>query len=491
MSDESMARVTVAVQNFHIDTRLPVHDKVGDAIVSLVPFLITSLENDNKSADYLKDNQANWTLVSGLSTVLPAGDTLDEAGVRDGMVLRLEKTSARETYAALIDDVPESIAAYQRQKFPAWDEKSAKNVARFIAPTVSAITAVGISYVFTTRDMNWWVTIPVLVACIAFAAVGLITAFLSARKSLDPSDEVRRGGVPAAGVGYSFLIATGMLIIPSQLSLWHVVVAGVLVASTGMILRQVTSGIESLTYAVISSSLILAIAAGVSLWLELDATKFGMIAAALGMFFLLIASRMSMTLADIPLPYVPTVGESHVHPSEEDITRLPTAASTRAIESIVNRERQIVDAHGAIVGLTLGGIASIALAIATIGMTMNGDPKVLWGFVMVILIAMMFRGGSFDDYLIHLIWIIGIIVAAAVFFIGMVVSGFDNMTFLFLTAAVYLLVMSVYTYRAVRESRIVSPVFLRFLEIVETLIYASPMVFIAIALDVYGQLRYS
>lgn len=491
MSDnDDMARVSVAVQNFRVDTRLAIHERVSTTIADLIPFLREELKNEDLPTDYLDDTQANWTLVRGISTVLPPGETLDEAGIRHGTQLRLQKTSARETYPALIDDVPESIAAYQKQKFPAWTEESAKKVASFAAPVTAAVVSAGVSFVAVTRDLSWWVSVPLFVVLLALAAVGLITAFLASKKSLDPADEVRRAGVPAAGVGYSFLIAAGLVIVPMELSLWHVVVAGALVATAGLVLRQVTSGIETLTYAAISASGVLAVAAGLSLWLETNPSQFGMIAATLGLFFLLLSSRLSMTLADIPMPYVPTVGESHVNPAEEDITRLPTSASTRAIESIVNRERQIVDAHGAIVGLTSGGIIAVAVAVATMGLTMIGDPKLLWGFVMVVLIAMMFRGSAFDDYTVHLIWIIGIIVVASVFLLALAVSGFSNLTFILLTAGVMTLSAGIFAYRAARESKIVSPVTLRFLEIIETIIYASPMVFVAIALDVYGQIRH-
>lgn len=486
---EDMARVTVAVRNFQIDTRLPLHQKVGDTIADLIPFLRENLTLEDKSTKYLDDKMANWTLVKGLSTVLPAGDTLDESGVVDGIRLRLEKTSARETYPALIDDVPESIAAYQKQKFPAWTQESAKKSAQYVATSVSAAVAAGIAYVATSQDLGWITTIPLAALCVVFASLGLITAFLSARPTSDTGYSSKALGIPAAFVGYAFLTALGLVLVPGTLTYWHVVVAGVLVSSAGLILRQTTSGIEPLTYAAIASSSVLSLSAGLSLWLDLNVSQFGMIASSVGLFFLLLSPRLSMSLADIPMPYVPTVGESHVNPSEEDITKLPTSASTRAIESIVNRERQIVDAHGAIVGLTSGGIIAIAVAIAALAFTMEGNPLILWSFVMAILVAMMFRGSAFDDYMVHLIWVVGVVSVASIFLVSLVLSGFDNHLYLYLTFGTFIVAMLVFVYRAIKESKIVSPIFLRFLELVETLIYASPMVFIAIALDVYGQIR--
>lgn len=491
MANDIKARVTVSTSSGRVDLSLPIYETVGDTIADLVPYLRSEFKAADKDTRDLEDKTASWTLVQGLNDVLPANKTLDELGIQTGMSLRLEKTSAKETYPALIDDVPDSIAAFQKQKFPAWDNVAAQRLSAYIAPIVSLVISITLMYMAGTGAVtSWFVRAPLAGFLLILASGGLAAAYMTTHKRRDTLDPVRKLGVPSAGVGFSFLMAAAFVILPSTLSLWHVVSVSATVFVVSLGLKFFTSGIESVNYVVLTASGIYAIGSGLSLWLGLTPSQFAAISGALALSFLIIiSSRLSMSLADIPMPYVPTMGESHVNPMEEDITKLPTSASTRAIESIVNRERQIVDAHAALVGLSIGGVLAIGISVMTIAATMDTKPWILFAFVMTVVLAMVFRGKSYDDYMIQQIWLIGVVTVMSTYLVVLVFVGKAG-ELVIPSVVLFAVGTAVAVFTAVKNQRINSPVIMRMFELIEVVINAAPLVWIALLLDIYGQFRY-
>ena len=148
----------------------------------------------------------------------------------------------------------------------------------------------------------------------------------------------------------------------------------------------------------------LGIASTLSLILpQTSASQFGALGASTGMVFLMFASSMALRAANVPTPFVPTLGESYVNPNETaDITLLPTSTSTEALQSIINREQQTVDAHNAILGMTAGGLVVMLISLCTLAATMNIDnPMLLLVMVILLIVAMVFRAISYLS-LIHI-----------------------------------------------------------------------------------------
>ena len=490
MADSDRARVIVSTGAYTVDVVLPLYETVGNTIADLVPFLRDEMKKAGKDTKALEDKNASWTLATGLSNVLPSNETLDSLEIQSGDRLRLEKTSAKETYPALIDDVPDSIAAFQKQKFPAWDNTAARKLSAFAAPILSAVVSISAMYYAGKGELTSWLyRAPLAAILLILATATLSIAFNTNRKSRDSMDPVRRIGVPAASSGFMFLAAVGFVLVPNSISMWHALAAALLTFTVAMGLRFVTSGIEAATYVAITVSGVFILSGGLSLWLEMTPTQFGALSATLGLAFLIVmSSRLSMTLADIPMPFVPTMGESHVNPMEEDITKLPTSASTRAIESIVNRERQIVDAHGALVGLTIGGVASVVLATAIMAATMDTKPWIIFAMVMTVALAMIFRGKSYDDYMVQLIWLIGVITVVSTFLLIITITD-TYPAVIIPTIALILAGGLIAVTAAVRNKRINSPIIMRTFEIFEVIINAAPIIYLAVLLDLYGQFR--
>ena len=112
--EDTRAAVTVRVPGGEqVDIYIDLSMRVHDAIVNLIPYLRDQFAAEDRDVTMLDDRTVRWQLVRGHSTVLDSSQTLEAAGVRAGDKLSLQKTVAKETYAALIDDVPESIAQFQ------------------------------------------------------------------------------------------------------------------------------------------------------------------------------------------------------------------------------------------------------------------------------------------------------------------------------------------------------------------------------------------
>lgn len=491
MADVSeKARVSVFVGSYRVDVTIPLHLRVGNAIPELVKYLKDEFEKAGKDTALLEDKDAQWTLTLGMSGSLPANETLDELGVHTGDILYLEKTSAKETYPALIDDVPDSIASFQKQKFPAWDNAAAQRLAAYVAPAVAILTALlACVAAVTPATASWFVRAPFLVGLLIVAAGCITVAFLCAKKSLSVSDPLRKTALPAAACGLALLTPVGFLLLPAEVSYWHVLVAGGVVFTAAGVLRAVTSGVESATYVALTISSVAVVASALALWLGLTVTQFAAVAAVCALSFLIVfSSKVSMALADIPAPFVPTMGESHVNPMEEDITKLPTSASTRAIESIVNRERQIVDAHGALVGLCLGGAGAVVLAVTVMGATMDTSPMLSAIFVYTLCLAMLFRGRSYDDRKLQQVWLVSVVAALVCFTLALALTQ-SAPAFILPSLTLLLSGVMIATVVAVREYRVNSPVVMRGFELLEVVVNAAPIAYLAFLLDVYGKLR--
>lgn len=484
------ARVSVFVGSYRVDVTIPLHLRVGNAIPELVKYLKDEFEKAGKDTALLEDKDAQWTLTRGMSGALPANDTLDAVGVRTGDILYLEKTSAKETYPALIDDVPDSIASFQKQKFPAWDNTAAKRLAAYVAPSVTALVAgLACAVAVTPATASWVVRIPVAVVLLILSAACISVAVMCAKKSFTSSHPLRATALPAAACGLSLLAPVGFLILPAQLSYWHVLVAAVLTGTVALIVKSITSGVEAVVYVAITVACVSGVASALGLWLGLTVTQFAAIAVVCSLSFLIVfSSKVSMALADIPAPFVPTMGESHVNPMEEDITKLPTSASTRAIESIVNRERQIVDAHAALVGLCVGGASAVVLGVMVMGATMDTSPLLSALFVYTVCAAMVFRGRSYDDRKLQQVWLVATVVALSGFTLALTFTQ-STPSMILPSLAVLVSGVMIATVVAVREYRVNSPVVMRGFELVEVVINAAPLAYLAVLLDVYGKLR--
>lgn len=494
VATDEKAAVTVQLGSVQADVQLPLERTVHETVRDLLPFLRENLKAQKREeASILDEKGSKWVLVKGINTILNATDTLDKAGVRRGDTLRLERTTAKETYAALIDDVPESLAEYQLSRFSSWSTSSSRLVTGIALPLVSLALAFAVSDYAVHTGKNFITHGVSAAVMLSIAVIGLVVAFRACKKEGDEESRELSGiGNVAAASGLIFLAAAGFSAVPTEgMSLWNVLAASIPVFVASVFLRSTTVGVEMASYAGMVSSGVFILGGGLSFFLESPATGFGAITATLASTFLIFAARMAMNAADIPRPYVPTTGEDFVDPNDEiRIDQLPTASSTEAIESIINREKQTVDAHNAILGMTSGGVIAAVLSIVIIAATMDVDnPLIPTLFIGAVVMSMLFRGKSYDDLATQAVWLIGIIASCILAPVAMAVTNNSSMYMLVLIGMIAFGFLCTVFY-LMRGKTITSPPTLRAIEVLEFLTFVTIFILLAVTLDIYGMVRY-
>lgn len=491
---DSHAAVTVFVQGGgQADVAIDLDMKVHDAILYLIPYLQTAFQAHGRSTEELEDKTARWQLVKGFNDTLDPGMTLGAAGVKSGNKLRLIKTMAKEKYPALIDDVPESIAQYQIERYKAWDDESSKIAAGIILPILALSMGLVASFYTLRGDMSilYHFVVGGVVTGVALSLCAL--AIRIASKNNEDIQKASKPGSVAAFSGLSLLAGGALSMVPSTLSYWHVVASCVAVFTFSMILKSTTRGIESVCYGFAVPSGVIGIAAGLSLILpDTKVSQFGALGASLGMIFLMFASSMALRAANVPTPFVPTLGESYVNPNETaDMTLLPTSTSTEALQAIINREQQTVDAHNAILGMTAGGLTSILISLCAVAATMNVDnPVLLLVLVLLLVIAMVFRAISYEDMMTQATWMAGITSIAVIVPLVMVIFS-DISKYAMILSGCGLLGAMVACYLVTRPTKNTSPLVKHRFEMLEFVCYVAVFVVLALVLDVYSLTRFS
>ena len=490
----SHAAVTVFVQGGgQADVAIDLDMKVHDAILYLIPYLQEAFKAHGRSTEELEDRTAKWQLVKGFNDTLDPSRTLGAEGVKSGNKLRLIKTMAKEKYPALIDDVPESIAQYQIERYKAWDNQSSKIAAGIILPLLALSMSIVSSFYTLKNEMS--LAYHAIIGGVLIG-IGLALCVLTMRIASKDNDNIQEASKPGSVAGFSglSLLTGGVLsVIPATLSYWHVVAACIAVFALAMILKSTTRGIESVCYGFIMPAGALGIASTLSLILpQTSASQFGALGASTGMVFLMFASSMALRAANVPTPFVPTLGESYVNPNETaDITLLPTSTSTEALQSIINREQQTVDAHNAILGMTAGGLVAMLIPLCTLAATMNIDnPMLLLVMVILLIVAMVFRAISYEDMMTQATWLSGITLVATLVPIVMVIFS-DMPNYAMVIAGIGLAGAMLAGYLVTNPTKNTSPLVKHRFEILEFVCYVAVFVLLALVLDIYSIARFA
>lgn len=494
---DDSAAVTIQVPGGgQCDVSLPLHLRVNDAVLLLIPHLRESFAAHGRDTSVLDDKTARWQLVRGINDPLNSSHTLNDEGVMSGHTLRLVRTKAKETYLALVDDVPESIAQYQIERYKAWDSKATRATVGAIAPVASLGVSASMIHYVISRELNWIFHLGISAVLFAIAMVGILAAFKICRKTDDKAREASAPGSISAMCGFFFLIAAVAAAIPVTVSVWHLLACSIVSVTLAGLLRATTKGIESVAYAFMVMGGICLTAGAVSMLLPnsslLHVASLGV---GFSIVFLLFASSMALRAANVPTPFIPTLGESYVNPNENaDLTDLPTSTSTEALKAIINREQQTIDAHNAILGMTAGGLAAIVLSMIGLAASMspNGssNPLLIWAFIVVVFIAMLFRAMAYEDMMTQAVWYVGIVSAALVVPLTLAWTGVNDQMLL-LTCGVIVVVVLVSVFYVTRAKKVTSPLVKHRFEVFEFICYVAIFVLIALLVDVYAAARYA
>ncbi len=287
-SVSSACRVTVVTPHARVDVALP----LGSTLVELIPQLIRL----SGAESLAQADNPGWLLSRLGGAPMPLGLTVTAAGIRDGDVLYLNPKERRMA-PLLFDDVVDAIASAAENRDGAWGSKAAYRAGMAGAAIVFFGAAV-----LLLRGM--WGSPFASIGVAALAVVLLVGGGALARAYGDAEAGAvcALTGVPVAGLA-------GLLVFGTHtLSLGAAEVATALAAITVYGALAVVAVAYRLPWflGVTAAALIGALAAAVPLIATVAAEGSAAVAIALATALAAVAPMLSLRLAKLPLPTVPT-----------------------------------------------------------------------------------------------------------------------------------------------------------------------------------------
>ncbi|MFE7796235.1 type VII secretion integral membrane protein EccD [Nocardia sp. NPDC057440] len=373
-----LARVTILAKHTQVDMAIPVDVPVALVIPSVVDMVAQHSRTNDFDNEGERFEPAEWVLARIGHPPFSNSLSLGEHGVRDGELLMLESAS-HTAPTPLFDDIMYNVAIADTDHYRSWTPK----VARITGSMLAAITMiVGCLGLLLSKD-----ALPGYVSgsiALTVAILLVVAGMVLSRMYGDTGTALVLGGcaLPAA-------FTAGMLLVPDDYNWAHILLGSVLLGATAILAWRVT-GVGLALFIGASTLAVYAVpAAMVGLLTEQPVRAVGAVAAALGLGGLSLAPRVSMLLAKLPLPPVPSPG-TPIDPTEDDPDdhrALPTMDALR-----VKSERA---------RMYLGGLVAATTLITVAGALAATDPDAespYWqgiALALVCAIVLMFRSRTY------------------------------------------------------------------------------------------------
>lgn len=301
-----LARVTILAKHTQVDLAIPV-----DVPVALViPSVVDMVDQHNRVNDFDHNGEQvephEWVLARIGQPPFSNSLSLTEQGVRDGELLMLESAESIAP-TPLFDDIMHNVAIADAGDFRGWTPRTARLTGSALAVAIMLTGCFGLLTAPTA--IPGWVSATVA----TFVALLLVTAgTVLGRLYRDRASALVLGGcaLPTA-------FSAGMLFVPSPYGWANTLLGAVLAGATAILAWRVSGVGAGLFIGATTLAVFVIPAALVGLLTELPAYVIGGGAAALGLAGLSLAPRLSMLLAELPLPPVPAPG-TPIDPTEDD-----------------------------------------------------------------------------------------------------------------------------------------------------------------------------
>ncbi|MBP2476183.1 type VII secretion integral membrane protein EccD [Crossiella equi] len=285
------SRVTVVAPRTRIDVALPADVAVAD----LLPMLL-EMAGENSPDGGVR--HGGWCLAKIGQDPLEPGRTLASLAVVDGDILQLRRR-VENPPKALYDDVVDAIADADPDSFRAWDSDTARKLGHwagglaFIA-AAAAVYLAGPAYPLAAA-------ITAGVAAIVAVVIGAVV--------------VRSYGAPTTGIiiaatgGLPMAFVAGLYAVPKGPAAPNVLLGFALVAVVaGAALMVIGAGV-SVFIAAATVGVLGLLTAAVATFVDYPVHGFGAGAAAVALVVLSTLPQMTIKMAKIPLPHVPSNAE--------------------------------------------------------------------------------------------------------------------------------------------------------------------------------------
>ncbi|MGQ4597295.1 type VII secretion integral membrane protein EccD [Nocardia sp. R6R-6] len=301
-----LARVTILAKHTQVDMAIPVDVPVALVIPSVVDMVAQHSRTNEFDNEGERFEPAEWVLARIGHPPFSNSLSLGEHGVRDGELLMLESAS-HTAPTPLFDDIMYNVAIADTDHYRSWTPR----VARITGSVLAAITmVVGCLGLLLSPG-----SLPIAVGgsvALVVAILLVVAAMVLSRMYGDTGTALVLGGcaLPAA-------FTAGMLYVPDHYGWAHILLGAVLTGATAILAWRVTGVGLGLFIGAATLAAYAIPAALVGLLTDQHTRAIGAVAAALGLGGLSLAPRVSMLLAKLPLPPVPSPG-TPIDPTEDD-----------------------------------------------------------------------------------------------------------------------------------------------------------------------------
>ncbi|WP_280243545.1 type VII secretion integral membrane protein EccD [Nocardia abscessus] len=399
-----LARVTILAKHTQVDMAIPVDVPVALVIPSVVDMVAQHSRSNDFDNEGERYEPAEWVLARIGHPPFSNSLSLGEHGVRDGELLMLESAS-HTAPTPLFDDIMYNVAIADTDHYRSWTPRVARITGSVLAAVTMIVGCLGLLLSPGSLPIAVGGSIALVVAILL-----VVAAIVLSRMYGDTGTALVLGGcaLPAA-------FSAGMLFVPDHYGWAHVLLGSVLAGATAILAWRVTGVGLALFIGVATLAAYAVPAALVGLLTGQPERAIGAGAAALGLVGLSLAPRISMLLAKLPLPPVPSPG-TPIDPTEDDPDdhrALPTMEALR-----VKSERARMYLAGLVAATTL------VTAIGALAATDPASDDPYWPGIALALVCaavLMFRSRTYAGAEQAVVLIAG---GAAIVLIMLVGAGF-------------------------------------------------------------------
>ncbi|WP_216917354.1 type VII secretion integral membrane protein EccD [Nocardia noduli] len=347
-----LARVTILAKHTQVDMAIPVDVPVALVIPSVVDMVAQHSRTNDFDNEGERYEPAEWVLARIGQPPLSNSLSLGELGVRDGELLMLESAS-HIAPTPLFDDIMYNVAIADADHYRSWTPKTARLTGSVLAAITMIIGCLGL--LMSPDELPVWVSGSI---ALGVGILLVVAGMVLSRMYGDTRTALVLGGcaLPAA-------FSAGMLYVPDDYGWAHLLLGSVLLGATSILAWRVTGVGLALFIGAATLSVYAVPAAIVGLLTDQPVKAIGAVAAAIGLAGLSLSPRISMLLAKLPLPPVPSPG-TPIDPTEDDPDdhrALPTMDALR-----VKSERA---------RMYLAGLVSATTLVTVVGALAATDPE--------------------------------------------------------------------------------------------------------------------
>ncbi|WP_020498893.1 type VII secretion integral membrane protein EccD [Sciscionella marina] len=452
------SRVTVVAPSTRIDVALPADVSIAD----LMPMILDMARENSPDGGA---RHGGWALAKLGGEQLDPGHTLASLGIVDGDLLQLRKRSDNPP-PPLYDDVVDAIAAATPGSFRPWTKTTARRIAHIGAGAALVAAALALFY---AGPFGGGPSIGPAVAGGVAALVLIGIAGSLARVYDAPGTAVlisAAGAIPMAFIAGLYAVPEGPK--APNLLLGSVLIVVFAAASIWLIGRGVTVFIAFGAAGVLGFVAFL-----IGTFVDATPAAIASGAAAVALVGISLLPRVTIQLARLPLPNVPT--------NAEDLKE------TGPFPDFAQIEKRSGMAHEYLTGLIVGcGAVAAVSAIVTAG---HGT---IWGFLLAIVISLvlMLRGRSYANGAQAIALLATGMVAAAGVAIGWLTESSPLTRILYIFGVLVIVAAASLVIGVIFPEQKFSPVMRRTVDIIEGVLIAAVLPLALAVMELYDTVRH-